>query len=250
MEHIWNLLDVYRNRFSKSSSKDIYSLFLFPKIDFNYRLKYFFKSFNFWQDQRMMFPLPAKISLTLFLNILTACNSIPTWERIVYNAQMPHDINVIMDPGAATIRSDYGAINDLYWFTRSKHIWIDIVLPWWYPVIAAHDWIVSTWYTDIWWYYVKITNDKINTIYRHLSKMLVEDWIYVRRWDKIWLVWSTWKTNTPHLHFELWSGNRVDNPHKYWYNGVWRVTCYNSSIVEKLPEDKITYPIWCVDENR
>lgn len=248
MEHIWTLLDQYRRKLDWIYSKDIYDLFLSSKIDFDYRLKQFFKSFNVWQNQRMMFPLPAKIWLTLFLNILTACNTIPTWERIVYNAQMPHEVNVIMDSRAASIRSDYWAVNDIYWATRSKHNWIDIVLPWGYSVVAANEWVVSTWYTDIWWYFIKITNDKISTVYRHLSKILVEDWAFVKRWDKIWLIWNTWKTNTPHLHFELWNWTNIDNPHKYWYNWVWNVTCYDPSIDKKVVFDKITYPILCVDK--
>lgn len=95
-----------------------------------------------------------------------------------------------------------------------SHPWIDIVVPEWTPVLSIAAWlVVQTWFQSAWfWNYVLIKHSNIlyswktqtiYSLYAHLSEINVQEWMKVKKSDKIWLVWQTWTATVPHLHFQI-----------------------------------------------
>lgn len=95
-----------------------------------------------------------------------------------------------------------------------SHPWIDIVVPEWTPVLNIANWVVvQTWFQSAgFWNYVLIKHSNIlfssktqtiYSLYAHLSKIDVEEWTKIKKWQQIGLVWQTWTATVPHLHFQI-----------------------------------------------
>lgn len=97
------------------------------------------------------------------------------------------------------------------------HKGADFAMPVGTPVYAAADGVVTRAYTKdswgySWGYHIKINHRKnCDTLYAHLSRVLVQEGQQVRQGDLIGYSGNTGNTTGPHLHFELYLyNNRVD----------------------------------------
>jgi len=99
-----------------------------------------------------------------------------------------------------------------YFDWRDQWIWshagIDIATKEWTIVYSIWDWtvIVAEEKWD-WWSVVTVEHKSweqiIYSSYAHLQQILVEKWNTVREWEAIWLVWNSWRSTWPHLHFQI-----------------------------------------------
>ena len=97
-----------------------------------------------------------------------------------------------------------------FWF---EHDWIDIFMPQGsdvYASAAGYVYKVVDNDNDYYNFIVLVHNYGYVTIYGHVSKSLVKEWEFVKRWQIIakswWTPWTrwAWKLSTwPHLHFEV-----------------------------------------------
>ncbi len=95
----------------------------------------------------------------------------------------------------------------------SEHKAVDLVVEQWSEVYAPANWIVYHVVDQDWpWlnWMIMINKHWYITAYLHMSKIMVEPWDFVKRWEIIWLSWWTpwtrwaWLMSTwPHLHFEV-----------------------------------------------
>lgn len=114
--------------------------------------------------------------------------------------------------GSVRLTSRFGSRRDPFTHSASFHGGVDIGCPVGTPVRAARDGYVS--YAEIEDGYGKvvvIVHDKgYETIYGHLSKILVWEKKQVRKGDLIALSGNTGRSTGPHLHFEVRkNGKRV-----------------------------------------
>lgn len=94
--------------------------------------------------------------------------------------------------------------------------------------------------------------DYVYTVYLHNSKNLVKVKDVVKRGEKIAEMGQCPTCHTVHLHFAVLirkaqSGGKkhYENPHRYWLDGPYQITCYDSE--REYPEKsiKLTYPVVC-----
>jgi hypothetical protein len=114
--------------------------------------------------------------------------------------------------GSVRLTSRFGSRRDPFTHTASFHGGVDIGCPVGTPVRAARDGFVS--YAEIEDGYGKVVvlvHDKgYETIYGHLSKILVWEKKRVRKGELIALSGNTGRSTGPHLHFEVRkNGKRV-----------------------------------------
>lgn len=70
---------------------------------------------------------------------------------------------------------------------------------------------------------ISITLDHGNgykTVYNHLHKTSVREGQRVKRGDVIALVGNTGRSVAPHLHYEIWSDNKLVNPLHYFFQDI------------------------------
>lgn len=128
------------------------------------------------------------------------------------------------------------------------------------PVLAAADGIVirSHW-SNNGGYRIAIEhgadeNGKfVITEYLHNSENLVTDGERVKRGQQIATVGHTgaYRGRDPHLHFAVYIRNKrgkewthVD-PHDYWYDGPYRITCFDRETNYLEQPIRFTYPVEC-----
>jgi len=173
---------------------------------------------------------------------------------------------IIYPPNAPRIFSDYGSPSAPGGLRPAAHEGIDIegrLGDRWggvsAPVLAAADGVVirSGWNDSSGWRVV-IDHGKdadgayLRTAYLHHSENIVGNGARIKRGQVIAKTGHTGGNRGlhPHLHFGVYrsTDNRkwtdVD-PHPYWYDGEYRVTCFNSEREYKTLPIKFTYPVEC-----
>lgn len=112
-------------------------------------------------------------------------------------------------PGYGRLSSDWGG--------KRRHNGIDIPAPKGTPIVAAADGVVvatnSSGYGSGWGYYVKISHGNgYETMYAHLSKVLVSPGQTVKAGQEIGKMGSTGRSTGSHLHFGTSKNGKWYNP--------------------------------------
>ena len=121
-----------------------------------------------------------------------------------------------LDNDAYWVSSEFGKRKNPFSGEMKNHNGIDLAAAEGTPVYAIKDGAV----------YAAIENDsefgnylilshdqgKMTSVYAHLSKITVERYQYVKKGDVIGLVGQTGKATGPHLHFEIRSGGKAEDP--------------------------------------
>ena len=107
----------------------------------------------------------------------------------------------------------------MFW---EDHEAIDIVEPQWTDIKAPADWYVIYLNkpTKTWYAFVALKHSNwIVTVYGHLSKIMVKQMQFVKKWEVFaktwWTPWTAWAgpmTTWPHLHFEVWENQKLKDP--------------------------------------
>lgn len=120
-------------------------------------------------------------------------------------------------PARGYLSSSYGYRNDPFTGEREFHFGIDVSTPVGRPVIAPADGVVL--YASKRGSYgnVIVIDHKFGmmTRYAHLSEFNVRAGKRVKRGDVVGYVGSTGRSNGPHLHYEVWVGDRPTHPLNY-----------------------------------
>ena len=158
---------------------------------------------------------------------------------------------------APKIISDYGSLNNTVGEPRQKkHNAIDIQGLIGTPIIAAADGnVMKSDHIDKWGYRIVIyhgkndSGDPFRTVYLHNEKNLVKMGQKVKRGQKIAEMGKCEACKTAHLHFGVFVGPpgevHDENPHKYWFNGPFKVTCFDSTKDYSSRPLGLTYPVGC-----
>lgn len=197
------------------------------------------------------------IVIPLFIFNLTNCAS---KSSIVYPDNSP------------SISSDFGSWKNTKGGTRKKkHNGIDISGEIGDPILAAADGVViKTGSHHKWGLSITIDHGKNNngkqimTVYYHNNLNLVKEGDKVSLGDKIGELGHCPKCLTPHLHFSVWKkrnsykalgsfsklGRPGKNwypvsPHTFWFDGPYKITCYEPSLKLSNTDFIIIYPVQC-----
>ncbi|GHV86172.1 hypothetical protein AGMMS50230_17800 [Spirochaetia bacterium] len=110
--------------------------------------------------------------------------------------------------------SSYGWRNDPFSGARSFHAGLDISAPTGTSVKVSSDGRVSaTGYNAVYGNFIIITHSaEYQTMYAHLSKILVKNGVYVNQGAIIGQVGNTGRSTGPHLHFSVYKNKRAINP--------------------------------------
>ena len=110
--------------------------------------------------------------------------------------------------------SGFGWRNDPFSGVRSFHAGLDIVGPQGMAVKASSDGkVTATGYNATFGNFIIIKHsDEYETMYAHLSKMLVKVGTYVNQGAIIGQVGNTGKSTGPHLHFAVYKNKRAISP--------------------------------------
>lgn len=145
----------------------------------------------------------------------------------------------------------------------SIHEGIDILFQSGTPVLATADGvIVDSYFEPFYGNRVTISHGKkedgrfYKSNYFHLKKRFVKKGDIVKRGQQIGTLGMTGLLSAgfSHLHFEIRTAHQLDqrltipqNPHKFWADGIGKVTCYDKS--KNYPEEsfKTTYPVPCYE---
>ena len=180
---------------------------------------------------------------------------------------------VVLPDGAPPIASDYGSIGGVDGRTRRvAHNGIDIRGAFGDPILAAADGIVvrAVWREYGGWTMLiehgQAADGKyLMTGYAHHSANLVSTGDRVRRGQNIAEMGATGagSVGVTHLHFEVWaattpgcngcsvSGTAWDpkwkhtEPHTYWYDKPYTVTCFEHTREYRKEPMALTYPVVC-----
>ena len=179
----------------------------------------------------------------------------------------PLGYEIVYPLNAPRIFSDYGDFSSPGGRRESRHEGMDIegrLGDRWggigAPVLAAADGIVirSHWSNNS-GYRIVIEHGAdedgkyLRTEYLHHSEILVSDGDRVERGQQIARSGHTgaYRGRDPHLHFAVYRGDRSSNewthvdPHEYWYDGRYRVTCFDPERYYRTQPIRFTYPIQC-----
>jgi murein DD-endopeptidase MepM/ murein hydrolase activator NlpD len=124
----------------------------------------------------------------------------------------------------ATVQQNFGLRLDPFLDKIAPHEGVDIPMPIGTNVLATADGVVEearTIYTPYKSYGMEIVIDHgygHKTRYAHLSKILVKQGQRVKRWQPIGEVGSTGRSKGPHLHYEVLSSDKPENPFYYIFN--------------------------------
>ncbi|MBS3113877.1 M23 family metallopeptidase [Candidatus Woesearchaeota archaeon] len=178
------------------------------------------------------------------------------------------DSKIVYPPGAPKIASDYldtwGFLRGRYGYERTlgPHTGIDIDVLIGHPVLAAADGVIfrSHWSNDSGWRIViehgkDVDGSYLRTIYLHNDKNLVAPGENIKRGQIIALsgVSGRMSYDYPHLHFMVYKGPTQKyseewthvNPHEYWVDGPYRITCFDTSKGYQNSSIRFTYPVEC-----
>jgi murein DD-endopeptidase MepM/ murein hydrolase activator NlpD len=138
--------------------------------------------------------------------------------------QKAHQMPTIRPILGAAIRENFGLRMDPLLDKIAVHEGVDIPMPVGTPVLATADGVVKTaitLYTPHRSYGMEVVIDHgfgNETRYAHLSKILVRPGQRVKRWQTIGEVGETGRSTGPHLHYEVLSSGKPNNPMHYIIN--------------------------------
>jgi murein DD-endopeptidase MepM/ murein hydrolase activator NlpD len=114
----------------------------------------------------------------------------------------------------ARLSSQFGWRNDPISGVRRHHAAIDLAAPTGTTVKAAMDGKVSTvGFNSTYGKYIILSHGgDYQTMYAHLSRILVQNGVYVNQGTVIGRVGSTGRSTGPHLHFAVYKNKRAINP--------------------------------------
>ncbi|MDR2314540.1 MAG: M23 family metallopeptidase [Spirochaetaceae bacterium] len=117
-------------------------------------------------------------------------------------------------PVVGRLSSPFGWRIDPFSRTRSFHTGLDIASPMGTPVKAAADGRVSAIGANaVYGNFIILTHTgDYQTMYAHLSRILVQRGVYVNQGTVIGRVGSTGRSTGAHLHFSVYKGKRAINP--------------------------------------
>ena len=190
------------------------------------------------------FPLFSVVSL--LLTLISSCATLQGPE-------------IIYPPNAPRVLSHYGSMMGPGGGRRdSLHRGIDIEARTGAPVLAAADGTVLT----VGWsataeYRISIAHGRdtdshyLMTVYYHNSQNLVEKGQKVKRGQEIALPGSTGRTGF--THFGVMRGPTREypkewsdiDPHEYWVEGPYRITCFDPTKTYPPAPIRFTYPLEC-----
>jgi len=192
------------------------------------------------------------------------------WNKV---ERYPHFINVKVPRHAPIIISDFHSTIGANGFGRSgKHKGVDIFAKTGTPIIAAADGIVMKANVDECWgptVLIKHGPDHngrpLHALYGHMRNISVKAGQRVKRGQQIAEMGEALFTGCGaglnHLHFQLsyrpnrmpivgwgWAnfvrdGFAAPNPHKFWENGIGKVTCFEKN--KQYSTSGLTYPVPC-----
>jgi len=194
-----------------------------------------------------------RFGLLILANSMAACTL--SSDKLVY------------PPNAPRIFSDYGSWSSPGGMRPAAHAGIDIegrLGDRWggvgAPVLAAADGVVirSGWNDAVGWR-VLIDHGRdedgvyLRTEYLHHSENVVDNGQRIKRGQIIAKVGHTGGNRGlhPHLHFMVYRRNEAlgqwtpVDPHPYWYDGRYRVTCFDPNRQYKTTPIRFTYPVEC-----
>jgi murein DD-endopeptidase MepM/ murein hydrolase activator NlpD len=121
-----------------------------------------------------------------------------------------------LDNDSYWVSSEFGKRKNPFSGEMKNHNGIDLAAAEGTPVYAIKDGAV---YTVIendseFGNYIILSHDqgKMTSVYAHLSKVYVDRYQYVKKGDVIGLVGQTGMATGPHLHFEIRSGGKAEDP--------------------------------------
>lgn len=177
-----------------------------------------------------------------------------------YSPYATERIDVVMPPNAPPIGQQFRRVSDRRdtGGQGGNHLGMDVLAPKGTPVLAAAGGVVTaSFYEPAYGNRVEISHGTdaqgrpISTRSVHLDRRLVATGDRVARGQQIGTVGSTGALagTLNHLHFELHrkaggTTGAVD-PHRYWADGIGRVTCFDPA--RALPDApvRLTYPLRC-----
>ncbi|MDR1308153.1 MAG: peptidoglycan DD-metalloendopeptidase family protein [Treponema sp.] len=117
-------------------------------------------------------------------------------------------------PVSGRMSSPFGWRRDPFTGTRSYHAGLDLSAPMGTPVKAAADGRVSATGTNaVYGNFIILSHSgDYQTMYAHLSRILVKGGSYVNQGTEIGRVGSTGRSTGPHLHFSVYKNKRAINP--------------------------------------
>lgn len=120
------------------------------------------------------------------------------------------------------LASGFGYRIDPIYKTVKMHTGLDFTAPTGSKIIATGEGIVVfAGYASGYGYHVIINHGfGYQTLYGHMSKILVRPGKKVFRGDEIGLVGSTGKSTAPHLHYEVIKSGTKINPINFFYNDI------------------------------
>ncbi len=123
-----------------------------------------------------------------------------------------------LDNDSFWVSSEFGKRKNPFSGEMKNHNGIDLAAAEGTPVYAIKDGAV---YSAIendaeFGNYIILSHDlgKMTSVYAHLSKIKVERYQYVKKGDVIGYVGQTGKATGPHLHFEIRTGGKAEDPRK------------------------------------
>jgi murein DD-endopeptidase MepM/ murein hydrolase activator NlpD len=140
--------------------------------------------------------------------------------RQQFISEMPF-IYPLKKDGTVRVSSAFGFRDGLFNSDKGQlkfHPGVDLVANTGDPIISTADGVVE--YTELnnaVYGEVVILKHKFNfeTLYAHMSKLLVKNGQKIKRGDLIGLVGETGESTGPHLHYEIRIGGEPDDPMKY-----------------------------------
>lgn len=188
--------------------------------------------------------------------LLPALGCVPQdhgWASL-YRPAQENKITVVMPAGAPSISQQF-----LFTTTGAKHLGIDVIGKVGDPVIAVAGGVVTGSFSEpAYGNRVEITHradasgKRTRTVYKHLQKRLVSKGDVVARGQRIGTLGTTGMLGggIPHLHFELYrqagaEGLVPADPHRFWVDGVGRVTCFDPGAAYDTALFAMTYPAPC-----
>ena len=116
------------------------------------------------------------------------------------------------------VSSRYGWRDNPFSGKRTFHNGIDMACPSGTPIYAAMDGtVIAAGYSDTYGNYVTLRHHSgYQTLYAHMSKILVSSGQYVTTSSRVGLVGSTGQSTGPHLHFTVFKNKSSTNPQLLW----------------------------------
>lgn len=194
--------------------------------------------------------------LAILLPLLGCVPQDHGWASL-YRPAQENKITVVMPAGAPSISQQF-----LFTTTGAKHLGIDVIGNVGDPVIAVAGGVVTGSFSEpAYGNRVEITHGRdaggklTRTVYKHLQNRLVSKGDIVTRGQKVGTLGTTGMLGggIPHLHFELYrqihgDGLTPTDPHRFWVNGVGRVTCFDPVETYETVNFAMTYPAPCQGE--